>query len=277
MLTRYFLRLPALLLAFAASSCAPTYLLGVAPAESYTLRPNGHDAAEATADSVALRLNFLGYEPDYVIFNAEYRNDSRQTIEIAPTAFGYAPVREQDAAAPARRVQRGERVAAAVAAASQGAAWPALPATPLPALDPEPAIGALENNASREAAKAARPDWVGVALFAVALGMDIASSTRSRETLAQAQTRAVVHDAAVTYQVIANAKRLHHATTADALARRAELLRQYALRRVVLRPGEQVRGYVFLPRFDQADGLDVLAPVGQQLVSFRFVQSHQRR
>jgi hypothetical protein len=275
--TRYFIGFLAPLLALAASSCAPTYLLGVAPAESYTLRPNGRDVAEATADSVALRLNFLGYEPDYVIFNAEYRNDSQRPVEVVPTAFGYAPVRQQEAAPPPRRVLRGERVPAAVAAATQHTPWPALPPAPLPALDPEPAIGALENGASHEAAKAARPDWVGVALFAVALGMDIASSTRGRETLAQAQTRAVIHDAAVTYQVIASAKRLHHATTADALARRAALLREYALRRVVLRPGEQVRGYVFLPRFDQADGLDVLAPVGQQLVSFRFVQSHQRR
>jgi len=45
----------------------------------------------------------------------------------------------------------------------------------------------------------------------------------------------------------------------------------------VLEPGQQVRGYVFLPRFDHADGLEVLAPVGQQLHSFAFVQSHQRR
>jgi len=275
--TRYFLRLFAPLLALAASSCAPTYMLGVQPAESYTLRPSGHEAAEATADSVALRLNFLGYEPDYVIFNAEYRNDSRSPVEVVPTAFGWAPVRADGVVPPGRRVQRGERVPAAVAAATQHAPWPALPAAPLPALDPEPAIGALDNGASQEAAKASRPDWAGLALFAVSLGMDIASSTRGYETRSQAQTRALVGQAAVAYSVISNARRIHHAATADALARRATLLREYALRRVVLQPGEQVRGYVFLPRFDQADGLDVLAPVGRQQVGLRFVQSHQRR
>jgi hypothetical protein len=79
------------------------------------------------------------------------------------------------------------------------------------------------------------------------------------------------------YTAISNASRVRHAATAGALAQRAELLRQYALRRVVLRPGEQVRGYVYLPRFDQADGLRVLAPVGQQQVALDFVQSHQRR
>jgi hypothetical protein len=38
-----------------------------------------------------------------------------------------------------------------------------------------------------------------------------------------------------------------------------------------------VRGYVYLPRFDHADGLQVLAPVGRQQVALIFVQSHRRR
>lgn len=275
--TRYLRYLPALLLAFVASSCAPTYQLGVRPAAPHTLEASGAEAAEATANGVALRLSFLGYEPDYVIFDAEYRNDSDCAVEVVPTAFGYAPLRLASAANPARPVRRGEHVPAAVAAATQHAPWPALPAAPLPALDPEPAIGGLENGADHEAAKASRPDWVGIALLAVSLGMDIAGNTRSRETVAQAQTRAVIHEAAVTYNVISSANRVRHAATAEALARRAALLREYALRRVVLEPGQQVRGYVFLPRFDHADGLEVLAPVGQQLCSFAFVQSHQRR
>jgi hypothetical protein len=273
--TRYLRCLPALLFALVASSCAPTYQLGVRPAAPHTLEASGAEASEASADGVALRLSFLGYEPDYVIFDAEYRNDSDCAVEVVPTAFGYAPLRLASEANPARPVRRGEHVPAAVAAATQHAPWPVLPAAPLPALDPEPAIGALENGADHEAAKASRPDWVGIALLAVSLGMDIAGSTRSRET--QAQTRAVVHEAAVTYNVISSANRVRHAATAEALARRAALLREYALRRVVLEPGQQVRGYVFLPRFDQADGLEVLAPVGQQLCSFAFVQSHQRR
>jgi len=277
MLTRYAVRLLAPLLAFAAGSCAPTYLLGVQPAAPHTFFASGGEAAEATADSVGLRLNFLGYEPDYVVFNAEYRNDSRHAVEIVPTAFGYAPVRADGVVPPARRVQRGERVPAALAAATQQAAWPALPPAPLPALDPEPAIGQLQHGAGHEAAKASRPDWVGATLLVVALGVDIAASTRRTETLAQAQTRAVIREAAVAYNVISSANRMRHAATADAMAQRAELLRQYALRRVVLRPGEQVRGYVYLPRFDQADGLEVLAPVGRRQVALSFVQTHQRR
>lgn len=277
MFLRYSGRLLAPLLALATTACAPTYLLGVQPAAPHTLFASGQPQAEATADGVTLRLNFLGYEPDYVLFNAEYRNDSAQPVEIMPTAFAYAPVREAGVKPPSQRVQRGERVPAAVAAATQQAAWPALPPAPLPALDPEPQIAQLQNGASQEATKASRPDWVGVALFAVALGADIASSTHRYESVGQAQTRAAIHEAAWVYNAISTSNRVRHAATAGAMAQRADVLSHYALRRVVLQPGQQVRGYVYLPRFDQADGLEVLAPVGHQQVALSFVQTHQRR
>ena len=266
-----------LLVALATASCAPSYLLGVRPATPHTLFASDQPAAIATADSVALQLNFIGYEPEWLVFNAEYRNDSRQPIDIQPVGFAYAPLREAAEVPPARRVLPGEHVAAATAAASQRAPWPALPSAPLPALDPEPQISQLQAGASREAARASRPDWMGIALFAVALGVDIASSTRRTETIDQARARAAIHDVAWTYTAISNANRVRHAATAGAMAQRADLLAQYALRRVVLQPGEQVRGYVYLPRFDQADGLRVLAPVGSRQVPLDFVQTHQRR
>lgn len=278
MVLRYTCRLLVSLLAAATTGCAPSYLLGVQPAQPHTLFASGELAAEAVADSVGLRLNFLGYEPEYLVFNAEYRNDSRRPIEIAPTAFAYAPVRAASVAPPTQRIQHGERVPAAVAAATQQLSWPAPPPAPLPALDPEPQLAQLEDGASHEAQKASRTDWVSIALFAVALGTDIASTTRRRpETIDQAQVRAAIHNAAWAYQAVSTANRVRHAATAEALAQRAGQLREYALRYVILQPGQQARGYVYLPRFDHADGLDVLAPVGRRQVALSFVQSHQRR
>ena len=278
MFLRYACRLLAPLLAVATIGCAPSYLLGVQPAQPHTFFATGQPAAEAAADSVTLRLNFLGYEPDYLVFNAEYYNDSRRPIEIVPEAFAYAPVREVGVVPPTQRIRHGERVPAAVAAATQHLPWPALPPAPLLALDPEPQIAQLQNGANQEATKASRTDWLGIALFAVALGTDIASTTRRRsETFEQAQTRAVIHNVAWAYQAVSSANRVRHAATAEALAQRAGQLSEYALRRVVLQPGQQVRGYVYLPRFDHADGLQVLAPVGQRRVALSFVQSHQRR
>jgi hypothetical protein len=281
MFVRYASRLLAPLLAVATMGCAPSYLLGVQPAQPHTLFGSGQPAAEAAADSVALRLDFLGYEPEYLVFHAEYHNDSRRPIEIVPEAFAYAPVREAGVRPPTQRIQRiqrGERVPAAVAAATQHLPWPALPPAPLAALDPEPQIVQLQNGATHEAQKASRTDWVSIALFAVALGTDIASTTRRRpETFDQAQTRAVIHNVAWAYNAVSTASRVHHAATAEALAQRAAQLNEFALRRVILQPGQQVRGYVYLPRFDHADGLEVLAPVGRQQVALSFVQSHQRR
>ena len=273
----YFLRLLGPLLALGAGGCAPTYLLGVQPATPRTLFASGQTHAEATADSVALGLRFLGYEPEWLVFEAEYHNDSRRPVEIDPAGFAQAPARASVAGPPAQRVRRGELVPAAVAAATATAPWPALPPTPLPALDPEPNISQLEASAGHEAARASRPDWVGVALFAVALGADLAGSTRHHETYSQAQGRATLHDVAWAYNAVSTANRVHHAATAQALAQRAETLRQYALRRVRLLPGQQVRGYVYLPRFDEADGLRVLAPLGRRQVALDFVQTHQRR
>ena len=278
MLYRYACRLLAPLLAIAATGCAPSYLLGVQPAQPHTLFASGQPTAEAAADSVALRLNFLGYEPEYLVFNAEYRNDSGRPIAIEPTAFAYAPLREAGVVPPTQRIRHGERVPAAVAAATQQLPWPALPPAPLTALDPEPQILQLQAGANHEAQKASRPDWVSLALFAVVLGTDIASTTRRRpETIDQAQMRAVIHNAAWAYQAVSSANRVRHAVTAEVLAQRAGQLSEYALRRVILQPGQQVRGYVYLPRFDHADGLQVLAPVGRQQVVLSFVQSHQRR
>jgi hypothetical protein len=278
MLLRYACRLLAPLLALATIGCAPSYLLGVQPAQPHTLFASGEAAAEVAADSVSLRLNFLGYEPGYLVFNAEYRNDSGRPIEIEPTAFAYAPVREAGVVPPTQRIRHGQRVPAAVAAATQQLPWPTLPPAPLPALDPEPQIAQLQDGANHEARKASRIDWVSVALFAVALGTDIASNTRRRpETYDQAQVRAVIHNAAWAYQAVSTANRARHAATAEVLAQRAGQLSEYALRRVVLQPGQQVRGYVYLPRFDHADGLEVLAPVGRRQVALSFVQSHQRR
>lgn len=277
MLLRSVRRLGALGLLAVAAGCTPTYLLGVHPARPHATLTTADDYAEATtADSVRMALRFVAYEPEWLVFEAEYHNDSQQPITIDPTAFAHVPSR-QAAAPSARRVGRGERVPAAVAAASQHAPFPSLPAVPLPALDPARQAEGLQQQANTEAAKASRPDWLGLALLVVSVGADMASVVRTRETQTQVQTRAALHDVAWTYNAISSANRARHAYTADALAWHAAQLRDFGLRQGTLLPGQQVRGYVFLPRFDAADSLRVLAPLGQGQAILDFAQVHQRR
>jgi len=169
-------------------------------------------------------------------------------------------------------------VPAAVAAASLRGPWPALPAAPLPALNPEPAIAELQAGADQAAARARRPDWLGLALVAVSVATDIASITRSsRETRTQAATRDLLHEVAWSYTAVASARRTGHAVAADEMAGAAARLRDFALRPGRLLPGQQVRGYVYLPRFDEADGLRVLAPLSKRQVTLDFEQTHQRQ
>lgn len=67
---RFATRLLAPLLALAAG-CTPTYLLGVRPAAPGTLLARAAPLAEARADSVAMALRFAGYEPEWLVFEAE--------------------------------------------------------------------------------------------------------------------------------------------------------------------------------------------------------------
>jgi hypothetical protein len=144
------------------------------------------------------------------------------------------------------------------------------------AFDPEPEITALHDRAEREAAKAERIDWLGVALGVASLATDVASIGK-RETQAQYQSRAAIHDAAITYSAISAATKIEHAVAAEVMQARAANLQEYALRKVTLEPGQQVRGYLYFPRYDAADALVVKAPVGSRVVPLEFAQVRRRQ
>lgn len=275
------LALPALL-----AACAPSYYLGLRPARPTNLFVEGREQARAVgADSVEVRLNFVCFEPSRMVFEAVYRNPTRgQRLVVAPTAFACLPSRPETAAAlPSAALARrpkpapGTTVSAAAAAASVGVPLPLLPALPVAAFDPEPEITQLQATAAREAAKARRVDWLGAALALTSVAVDV-RSLGQRETRSQAQSRAALHDAVVTYQVASTAGKIGHALAADALRLRALNLQDYALRQVTLEPGQQVRGLLYFPRFDHADAVRVLAPVpGGGALPLDFVQTRTRR
>ncbi|MBH8556549.1 hypothetical protein [Hymenobacter negativus] len=269
-----------LALAGLATACAPTYQLGMKPTRATGFFVEGREQAQAVADSVEVRLSFVCYEPTRVVFEAEYRNPTRHALVVDPAAFQYEASRRADAGFDfkGRRPKPlpGTEVSAAVAAASQWLALPPLPPKPVSAFDPEPEIAALHNQAENEAAKAARIDWFGIALSAASLATDVASIGK-RETVAQYQSRASIRDAAFAYNVVSAANKVEHAVTADVLQQRAAMLQDYALRKVTLEPGQQVRGYLYFPRYDAADGLVVKAPIGGSMVPLEFAQVRRRQ
>lgn len=138
--------LPALLLA----SCAPRYYLSLKPARPTNLFVEGREQAQAFgADSVEVRLIFVGLEPTRLVFEAVYRNPTRrgQRLVVAPTAFACLPSHPE------------------TAAAAGAAPRPVLPAQPVAAFDPEPEIAQLQATAAREAAKVRRFDRLSAAGF----------------------------------------------------------------------------------------------------------------
>ncbi|MGY3087707.1 hypothetical protein ACVWYF_000733 [Hymenobacter sp. UYAg731] len=281
MLPFYIRSLRWLVLAGLATACAPIYQLGLKPAQATGFFVEGREQAQAVADSVEVRLSFVCYEPTRVVFEAEYRNPTRRTLLVDPAAFQYeasrVPTSNYDLKGGRRpKPLPGTEVTAAVAAASQWLILPPLPPAPVKAFDPEPEITALHDRAENEAAKAARIDWFGIALSAASLATDVASIGK-RETQAQYQSRASIRDAAFTYSIVSAANKVEHAVAADVLQQRAAMLQDYALRKVTLEPGQQVRGYLYFPRYDAADGLVVKAPVGSRTVPLEFAQVRRRQ
>jgi hypothetical protein len=277
----YMRLLPLLALIGLATGCAPTYQLGLKPAQSTNLFVEGREQAQATADSVEVRLSFVCYEANRVVFEAEYRNPTTHALVIDPAAFHYEPSRQPlPALLPSQRIRPkplpGTEVTAAVAAASQYIALPPLPPKPVAAFDPEPEITALHYRAANEAAKAVRIDWLGIVLSAASLATDVASIGK-RETPARYQSRASIRDAAFAYNALSATSKIEHAISADVLQQRAGQLQEYALRKVTLEPGQQVRGYLYFPRYDAADALVVRAPVGSPIVPLEFAQVRKRQ
>ena len=280
-MTPFYVRsLPLLALIGLTTACAPTYQLGLKPAQSTNLFVEGREQAQATADSVEVRLSFVCYEPTRVVFEAEYRNPTRHALVVDPAAFHYEasrrPAPTYDFKGRRPKPLPGTEVTAAVAAASQWLTLPLLPLKPVAAFDPEPEITILRANAEREADKAARIDWFGVALSVASVAVDVASIGK-RETVSQHQSRAAIQDAAFAYNVASAATKVGHAISADQLQMRAAHLQEYALRKVTLEPSQQVRGYLYFPRYDAADALVVQAPVGNRVVPLEFAQVRWRR
>ena len=265
-----------LALAGLATACAPTYQLGLKPAQPTGLFTEGREQAQAVADSVEVRLSFVCYEPNRVVFEAEYRNPTRHALVVDPAAFQYeasrharARARPQSPApqAPARHRSNGRRgrrqhgPAAAAAAAQRRACLRPRARNNLPARHAPTRKPTKPPASTGWGWPWARPAWPPTW-----------PASAAAKPLAQFQSRAAIHDAAVTYNVISAATKVGHAVAAEVLQQRAAQLQEYALRKVTLEPGQQVRGYLYFPRYDAADALVVQAPVGSRVVPLEFAQ-----
>lgn len=267
-----------------ATACAPTYELGLRPARSTGWFADGHEQAQVVADSVEVLLSFICYEPMRVVFEAQYRNPTHHSLVVDPAAFRYQASRQPaPAPTPGQKAKRpkplpGAEVTAVVAAASRSQPLPPLPPRPVAAFDPEPEIKALQKQADRQAAKAAGMAFLGMFMSIATLATDVASIGRNEtnETQAQYERRTALREAMVSVGTISNVAYVGHTVAAEELQARATNLQEYALRKVTLAPGQQVRGYLYFPRYDAADSLLLQAPIGSGTAPLHFVQTRRR-
>jgi hypothetical protein len=249
---RVFTRLlPLVALALWLSSCGPTYFLTMKPSRSSGEWAHGREVARQQHDSLDVRLSFVRYEPNQLVFEAEFRNNSDSAVLISPAAFYFQPIATQPVASTT--------------------AMGLLPGR-VPAVDPELRLAELDRRAEEETRKATRAGILQFATTVACIALDVSSIGR-KETSSQFQARQTL---SATLPVAFAAARIEHSMAADELSAEAGIMADQALRKTTLEPGFKVRGTVYFPRCDQADLLRLTMPVRQQPVIFDFSQQRSK-
>ncbi len=251
------MRFPARLiaaLAFAAAltSCGPSYFLTMRPVRGSGVWSDGSETVHEQQDSVDVRINFIRYDADRLVFDVDFRNISRRALTVGPTDFYFQPVATQPVAS--------------TVAASQ------LPGR-LAAFDPEPQIQNLTRRVAEESAAATHVSG-GELLTGLSHVVEDLASIKKKETKEQEEAREARQNDENAYYT---RQRLEAAAAADQHRAQLEELRSQALRRNTVDPGQRLRGYVFFPRLDQADLLRISAPGLREGTTLDFTQLRARQ
>jgi len=228
----YFLKpfLPMALLSALFSGCAPTTLTTykLEPASGDIVQLDGRPVTKADRNGVTVVASFEREELDYVALDVEIKNNTDQPIEVNPADFHfYALGAQQDTLAD-----------------------PAAPDQPLfrGAADPLYEASRMGLKRKQEEKRLKQAKVINTILLVAAIASDVSSTSRSR-TRSEWISKRVSHD--VAYQAIAAKRAIDHGTFANRMQRydyEEYRWRELALRANTLKPGESVRGFVYLPK-----------------------------
>lgn len=233
------------------SACAPTYFLTMQPTQPNGPWVNGHPTSQVQhEDSVEVRLGFVRYELNELVFEAQVSNYSGAAVLVAPELFYYVPLLDTTTARP--------DLSAAVRTA---------------AIDPEVRLRHVAQQLHTEAKQATKVSFFEV-LSTVADVAESVSSIKKKETEAEIAERDERHASNAAFF---DQQRAEHASTADQLLAQQEHLEQALLRKQTLAPGQQIRGQVRFPRHDEAHRFRVVAFFDERPVQFDFRQLTHRR
>ena len=250
---RFFTRtLAALAVASALTACGPSYFLTMHPRTGSGMWADGFETARQLHDSVDVRLSFVRYEADRMVFEVDFHNNTRRPLTVGPTDFSFQPVATQPVASTA--------------------AAPSLPSR-LSAVDPEPHIQGLTSQVAQESETATKVTTNEV-LTSLSHAVEDLAALKKKETKEQVQAREVRQQSE---NDTFTRQRLEAAAAADQHRAQLDELRHQSLRRNTLEPGQRLRGYVYFPRVDLADVIRVSAPGLADGTTLDFTQTRAPR
>ena len=215
------------------SSCAPTVT-------TYQLKPvsgdvailDGRPVTKAEQNGVGLVASFEREDMEFVTLDIEVKNNTNLPIEVNPADFHLV----------------------ALGAGQDTLSDPRNPALPLNrvAADPTYEAGRMSFKRKQEEKRLKRAKVFNTILMVAAVASDVSSSANSRSYREYANNR-VAHGLA--YQGLAVKRAVDYGTFANRMQRydyEEYRWRELALKTNTLAPGESVRGFVYLPKVQDA-------------------------
>lgn len=215
------------------SRCAPTVT-------TYQLKPvsgdvailDGRSVTKAEQNGVGVVASFEREDLEFVTLDIEIKNHTNQPIEVNPADFHFT----------------------ALGAAQDTLSDPRNPSLPLNrvAADPTYEAGRIGFKRKQEEKRLKRAKVFNTILMVAAIASDVSSSSNSRSYREYANSR-VVHGLA--YQGLAVKRVVDYSTFANRMQRydyEEYRWRELALKANTLAPGESVRGFVYLPKVQDA-------------------------
>ena len=221
------------LLVGALSSCAPTvstYRLEPVSGDIATI--DGRPVMKTEQNGVGVVASFEREDLEFVTLDVEVKNHTDHSIEVNPADFHFV----------------------ALGAAQDTLSEPNNPGLALSrtAADPAYEAGRMNLKRKQETQRLKRAKVFNTILMVAAIASDVSSSSNSRSYREYATSR-VTHNLA--YQGIAVKRAIDHGTFADRMQRydyEEYRWRELALKTHTLAPGESVRGFVYLPKVQNA-------------------------
>jgi len=233
------------LLAGTLTSCAPTLT-------SYQLQPisgdvaqiDGRSVTKAEQNGVGVVASFEREDLEFVTLDVEIKNHTDHSIAVNPADFHFTALGTTQEPLP-------DPLNASLSLMRSAA-------------DPTYEAGRMSLKRKEEEKRLKRAKVFNTILMVAAIASDVSSSSNSRSYREYANNR-VAHSFA--YQGIAVKRAIDHSTFADRMQRydyEEYRWRELALKSNTLAPGESVRGFVYLPKVQDARYLAVNYTVPEQ-------------